>query len=248
MESENLAAGGVAGEMADGTVSSCAVLSQNIKGAENDSITSSAGLSVTDCISWQYSCGTHGYAVPLSKAKLTKAGGWPLSMKEAPWSYAEGKIPSLGEEAADFPAFMQDFNGEGTQSDPYLINDWEEFKKFAASVSADNNYAGKYIKLENHITMPEEERSGEGFTPIEGFAGTFDGGYKDIRNVFINRPSKVGAGLFGKTDPDTPAVFQNIIMTGADITGNERVGAIVGGRLWRHCQVLLYRRQHKKYL
>lgn len=238
VESENQAAGGVAGEMADGSADSCAVLGQNINGAINDSITSSAGLSVTDCISWQYSCGTHSYAVPLSKAKLKKAGGWPQSLKKAPWSYAEGKIPSLGEEAADFPAFMQDFNGEGTQTDPYLISDWEEFKKFAASVSADNNYAGKYIKLANPITMPEEERTGEGFTPIEGFAGTFDGGHKDIRNVFINRPSKVGAGLFGKTDPDTPAVFQNIIMIGADITGNERVGAIVGegyGAAVRYC-------------
>lgn len=57
------------------------------------------------------------------------------------------------------------------------------------------------------------------------FAGTLDGQGYTISDLFINRPTEDYVGLFGHTDG---ATITDCVLTGADITGKNRVGALVG--------------------
>ncbi len=84
--------------------------------------------------------------------------------------------------------------GEGTEESPYLINNLADLKLLRDDVNAGNDYAGKFIKLMNNITLDD------GWTPIgEGtrsvtknisvtaqgnfFCGTFDGNNKTISGL-----------------------------------------------------------------
>jgi hypothetical protein len=67
---------------------------------------------------------------------------------------------------------------------------------------------------------------GKGWQPIVTFNGTFDGrGYK-IRDLYINRPDATGVGLFGYVDK--VGVVQNVTVVNANVTGNSKVGGLVG--------------------
>lgn len=70
---------------------------------------------------------------------------------------------------------------------------------------------------------------GAGFIPIgdlsNKFSGSFDGKGHTISNLFINRPSADDVALFGFIDD---ATISNVNMTGCRITGNDRVGALIG--------------------
>ena len=65
--------------------------------------------------------------------------------------------------------------------------------------------------------------SGNGFTPIKNFSGTFDGQSNEIQNIYINKTGK--AGLFESIDGEV--IIQNIGISG-NITGTEDVGSICG--------------------
>ena len=76
----------------------------------------------------------------------------------------------------------------------------------------------------------ETANGGKGWEPIgtdtEPFTGTFDGQGYEIRDLFINRPDEHYIGLFGHVG-DT-AVIKNVGVVNATVTGNERVGGLVG--------------------
>ena len=58
--------------------------------------------------------------------------------------------------------------GEGTEEEPYLINDEFEWRSFALYVNGGNTYSGKFLKLTADIAVS---------TMADGtFSGTFDGG------------------------------------------------------------------------
>ncbi len=91
-----------------------------------------------------------------------------------------------------------EFEGEGTQSSPYLIATAEELAGFAKLVSDGDNFAGKYLKLTSDIVLnsedtPEEEKhewSMIGYYTItnnyetRAFSGHFDGGGHTIFGVY----------------------------------------------------------------
>ena len=66
------------------------------------------------------------------------------------------------------------------------------------------------------------EPIGDGPTP---YTATFEGNEHTISNLFINRPSTSRVGLFGKADG---ATIRDLGLEGGRVTGNERVGALVG--------------------
>ena len=84
-----------------------------------------------------------------------------------------------------------------------------------------NTFAGKTIKLAADIDLS----SYSSWTPIKGFAGTFDGNEKTISNLNITGSSD-NAGLFGdiKGNPE----FKDVTVSGANITGGSYVGGIIG--------------------
>jgi hypothetical protein len=70
-------------------------------------------------------------------------------------------------------------------------------------------------------------------TTFTGFMGTFDGQGHQIRDLYVNRPGELGAGLFGEVGQE--GVIKSIRVVNASVTGDGFVGlfAVVdlGGRI-----------------
>ncbi|MCH5349797.1 MAG: hypothetical protein J1E40_10785 [Oscillospiraceae bacterium] len=97
------------------------------------------------------------------------------------------------------------FNGEGTDENPYTINNRDELIRFCNYVRAGSSGKDTYFKLTNNIDL-----SGINWKPIgiyiekdalnsTPFEGTFDGNKKEIRGMKINSTSGSdnGYGFFG---------------------------------------------------
>lgn len=98
---------------------------------------------------------------------------------------------------------------------------------FANLVNTGNNFAKKYVKLNNGITLNKDAN----WVPIGNatyaFAGTFDGNGYSIKNLYINNAAQY-QGLFGNVG--SGGVVKNLIATGT-VTADEQmyVGGIVAG-------------------
>ena len=114
-----------------------------------------------------------------------------------------------------------DFEGEGEENDPYLIEDVEDLKKLAENVKNGTDYEGKYFQLTVNIDLKNEP-----WTPIgtenNFFQGTFDGGGHQITNLKIGK--REYGGLFGNV---WGATIQNCNVTG-EVNGYNYSGGIVG--------------------
>lgn len=117
-----------------------------------------------------------------------------------------------------------DFEGEGEENDPYLIEDVEDLKKLAEKVNGGEAYANTYFKLTADIDLENEEWTPIGiFDRKAPFKGTFDGGRHQITNLKISNGGQYG-GLFGYTEG---AVIKSCNVTG-EINGYNYTGGIVG--------------------
>jgi len=121
-------------------------------------------------------------------------------------------------------------DGAGTANDPY------EIPNAVLLNNVRNNLSGHYIQTEN-IDLDSADFAGDGKgweaigTYASPFTGTYDGQGYLIENIFINRPTTDYVGLFGcmiGTSSDNKAILRNIKIEGVDITGNKRVGALLG--------------------
>jgi len=115
----------------------------------------------------------------------------------------------------------------------------DDLVKFRDSVNAGNNYEGKTVYLMNDIDLSTVCSSTLGsWIPIGAagtyFAGTFDGNYHKINNLYINSSSYVSVGLFSYTTGTT--IIKSIIMDNVNIhstyyiggPGTSYTGGIVG--------------------
>ena len=116
---------------------------------------------------------------------------------------------------------------EGT----YSISTAEELAKLATMTNNGIIGANTEFVLANNIDLSAYS-SGEGWTPIgnpnastNAFKATFDGNGYTISNLYINRPSADYQGLFGYGDG---AKLSNIALENVDVTGNYKVGGLVG--------------------
>ena len=129
---------------------------------------------------------------------------------------------------ATLTAAEPDFQGEGTQENPYRISSAELLLKLSTEYNNDSaNFSGKYWKQTNDIDM-----SGVKFTPIgatTAFSGTYDGGNHAIKNLTI-ASAATNVGLFGTVGNN--AVIKNVVLadTCAISASNKscRVGGIAG--------------------
>jgi len=94
-----------------------------------------------------------------------------------------------------------------------------------------NNLSGHYA-LANDInaSVTKTWNGGKGFAPIVSssspFSGVFDGRGHKIINLYINRPSQYGVGLFGYTSSN--AVIENVGLVNVSVSGGYYVGGLVG--------------------
>lgn len=126
-------------------------------------------------------------------------------------------------------------SGNGSAQDPYVIDTAAQLKAFQASVSADNTYAGQFVKLGASIDLKDIE-----WTPINDFAGTFDGDNHVISNLSLKGTNQF-LGFFGKTGACT---IKNLVMDGVTIDGETTsnyaaavVGSLGGGSLLENISV-----------
>ena len=117
-----------------------------------------------------------------------------------------------------------DFEGEGTEADPYRISTLEHLKTLATKVNGGEKYVGKYFKLMNDIDLGG---SSSPWTPIgsvgKTFNGSFDGNSKTISGLYINQPTLKYQALFGYVDW---CEIKNLTVTGS-VTGGRCCGGIV---------------------
>ncbi len=117
--------------------------------------------------------------------------------------------------------------GEGTEENPYLINDISDLEFFRDQVNGGNNYAGKHVKLEADINLAEgQNRSTESnWEPISTFNGVFDGNDKTISNLVVNGEGNSNQGFFGQTNNGE---IKNLTINNAKVTGRFNVGVVAG--------------------
>lgn len=231
--SENGTAGGICGETS-GVIESCAALAKQISAAggasENDIAGSlKEGGKAENNISWT---GCTGGGVSdgdgtqrKTSEELQISEGWPGALRQEPWVYEEGFLPSLGGEKSLLPAYLQVLEGTGTKKDPYHITSWNDFETFVNSVNEGNNYKERFVKLDDAIEMPEEVKNAGGILPMDGFQGTFDGGHKAITGLTVNQPERSSVGMFGRAEG---AVVKNVVLKDVNITGYKLVGGVMG--------------------
>ena len=129
---------------------------------------------------------------------------------------------------ADAPAesaysdILNNTDGDGTLSNPYVLTTLEELQAMNGSLSA-------HYVLANNIDASETENwnNGAGFTPIGNgseFSGNFDGKGFSVDGLYIYRPNTNAVGLFDSISSD----IINISVTNIDIQGGRYVGGLVG--------------------
>ena len=143
----------------------------------------------------------------------------------------DGTVYDLG--AMDGGAVFFTFDGEGTETSPYLLKSADDVSKLAANVryaGSSENYKGKYFKLTCDIDLRGHKWKGiggGGSTDVNArFEGTFDGDGHVIYN--LNLYDEGQSGFFGFVG--NGAVIKNLgIASGNSVfTNRDRVGALIG--------------------
>ena len=115
-----------------------------------------------------------------------------------------------------------------TETVLYIYN-IDDLVRFRDSVNAGNDYVGKTVYVMADIDMSPacSEESGVSWTPIGStgtyFAGTFDGNYHKLDNIYINTTNSY-QGLFAYNS----GIIQSLIINTGKIQGVSHVGSIVG--------------------
>ena len=118
-------------------------------------------------------------------------------------------------------------NGDGTVSNPYEIDSFSDLWWISQDESRWNKHYIQTADIDASISLNLDY--GKGFRPIGNeqttFNGSYDGKSFSIDNLFIAREQDNEIGLFGYVENGT---LKNINLFKPNITGDIRVGAIVG--------------------
>ncbi len=117
--------------------------------------------------------------------------------------------------------------GSGTELDPYQIATLSDLYWLSQTSSEWDKYYIQTADIDASTTSTWD--SGAGFTPIgiitDAFGGNYDGDGYSISGLTINRPTTDYVGLFGYT---YNATIDNLVLSGASVTGEDYVGGLVG--------------------
>ncbi len=123
--------------------------------------------------------------------------------------------------------------GDGSADDPYVIEDWHHLDNVRGNLDANFRLANELNEgtAGYNDVAGEDANHGDGFAPIDGFAGTFDGADNAIEELVIDRDDEERVGLFASTVPG--AEIRDLHLDSADVTGQgdgveNGVGSLVG--------------------
>ena len=143
-----------------------------------------------------------------------------------------GDVRNLGLTNATFTASVETtwgstpIIGEGYEIDRegnYTVTTAEGLKAWTTAVQSNSSLN---CTLADDITLPEVTDGGSNWTPISDFAGTFDGNYKTITGLTINKLTGSNVGLFASIAKG--GTVKNLKLDDVDITAGSNVGAIAG--------------------
>ena len=109
--------------------------------------------------------------------------------------------------------------GDGTETNPYVITDATELQAMAEAPDA-NYVLGQDIDA----TETRQWNSGRGFQPVEDFTGTLDGQGHTIDGLAIDRPGEDRVGLFARSE----GTVENVALEAADVRGGDETGVLIG--------------------
>jgi hypothetical protein len=127
-----------------------------------------------------------------------------------------------------------EFDGLGTEQNPYIIYTHEELALLATLVNDGNEtYNAAYYKLANNLDLSaygEDFNNGKGWIKIgtqeNPFYGHFDGDNHIITGLYYNDPTKFRAGLFGFI---LEGSVKNLGIENGNVTGADCTGGMIGG-------------------
>ena len=122
-----------------------------------------------------------------------------------------------------------DFQGHGTETEPYLIPSTEVWNQLCANIHAGKPYTGKYFLQTTDITISQRTATHSEYINSDFFEGIYDGG-GHIMNLNIHETQGdnstiATAAPFGLV---RNATFKNMHITGAVSTNNMRPASLVG--------------------
>ena len=106
----------------------------------------------------------------------------------------------------------------------FHITSAEDLKTFAAMVNGGTGFSGDTIVLDKSIELTEKPWTPIGNAETKLFKGTFDGNGYTITGLKITSGSYIG--LFGYVGEG--ATIKNVNLVGASVSGESRVGALIG--------------------
>ncbi|MDR1006777.1 MAG: T9SS type A sorting domain-containing protein [Bacteroidales bacterium] len=122
-------------------------------------------------------------------------------------------------------------NGNGTQSNPYLIENAAHLAYLSQQVVIGQKFAGEHFKLMTNINLKNIEWLPIGGRDMQGneyssnyFNGIFDGNNKTISNLKITASNKDYTGLFGVVT----AEIRNLAVISGTVSGSSYTAGVVG--------------------
>ena len=146
---------------------------------------------------------------------------------EDPSGYDGNNVDNPNLTVVNFSGTTSPSVGDGTESNPYEIDSFSDLWW----ISQDSGRWGYHYIQTTDIDASSSSYldSGKGFKPIGNsntkFTGSYDGQNFYIDNLFISRAQNNDVGLFGYVENGT---LKNIYLYKPNITGDIRVGAVVG--------------------
>jgi|GEM_PF-661661 len=130
------------------------------------------------------------------------------------------------DEGKDFPGLRVFFDvgilyagGSGTREKPYRIATADQLNSVRLTRTA------HFVQTADIDLGVAPYNSGEGWSPIHDFTGSYDGGGFTISNLVIKRPAADTVGLFSKL---TGGILTNLTLSNPSVNGQDYVGALVG--------------------
>jgi len=162
----------------------------------------------------KYSIQTDTYTTAIGTDNKIKTDAWVIAARLAPTTYVARIVNNAiitTEVTLRYPKTIAgNFEGSGSQADPYKVKTAEDLAKLAQRVASDD-FKGKFFRLENNIDLGN---TASRFMPVGDlgtpFEGTFDGNGKTISGLRLDARGDNYVGLFGNLGANGKVMNLNI--------------------------------------